>query len=166
MCNQINGSLPSKKTRTYFMGQSGSAVQDGDWFALFVELQLFMDLKGQIVFISKREKEREREIKEVNAGATARPLWANTPPYMWAKCAHKTTCAPLQARMKTCSASNPTMSDSSTLENVGRSSAEAQTQGRARLTASTYRSSLNDCTNNPVFHRAFDMPQWPGRDLK
>lgn len=56
------------------MGQSGSAVQDGDWFALFVELQLFMDLKGQIVFISKREKEREREIKEVNAGATARPL--------------------------------------------------------------------------------------------
>lgn len=55
ICNQINGSLPSKK-RTYFMGQICSAVQGRDGFALFVVLQLFVDLKGQIVFISKRER--------------------------------------------------------------------------------------------------------------
>ncbi|TNN72441.1 hypothetical protein EYF80_017367 [Liparis tanakae] len=40
------------------MGQSGSAVQDMDWFALFVELQLFMDLKGQIVFIKNNRQGR------------------------------------------------------------------------------------------------------------
>lgn len=44
------------------MGQSCSAVQDGDWFSLFVELQLLMDLKRQIVFISMRETERERSM--------------------------------------------------------------------------------------------------------
>lgn len=41
------------------MGQRSSAVQDRDGFALFVVLQPFMDLKGQIVFISKASDRRE-----------------------------------------------------------------------------------------------------------
>lgn len=40
--------------KTYFRGQSCSAVQDRDWLALVVVLKQFVDLKGHIAFISKQ----------------------------------------------------------------------------------------------------------------
>lgn len=81
--------------KTYFMGQSCSAFQDRDGLALFVVLQQLVDLKGQIVFISKQDTERER--KQVNAGLQRTQL--GLPEQTRAKCAHRSPCALLQAHI-------------------------------------------------------------------
>jgi len=89
------------------MGQSSSAVQNWDGFALFGELQLLVDLKGQIAFISKGDKKREKkrggERERERGGqcwaaeATTRPLRANT--HTRKQRLHTHPCALLQAHI-------------------------------------------------------------------
>lgn len=82
------------------MGQRSSAVQDRDGFALFVVLQPLMDLKGQIVFISKAS-----DRKEISVGLQRpqRELPEQTHARVWRYvCTQKPMCT---ACMKTCTAS-------------------------------------------------------------